>query len=315
MPPGDKDFLGRLARAEERDNKKKTTAPTPEKLPNRFRAQSVERKEEASPPAQQPTAKKAAPAQQQQQQQQPTKKGKASSSPPPPPKNGIAAGASELDELRDKMASGHMLTADELAMLEAAAAVDDKPSGKAAPPAKKRTATPPPAKPESKPAAAAAAAAPSTKGSRDSSELDELRDKMASGHMLTADELAMLEAAAAVDDKPSGKAAAAGKDPPAKGGADAKKRAAAEAKPATRAKNGQASAGKATATPAAAVPALPVNTANPPDGSSLDLNDIALAESIFLAEMASSFGGETLSRVNGLIAEARRQAQAEGEAS
>ena len=44
-------------------------------------------------------------------------------------------------------------------------------------------------------------------------------------------------------------------------------------------------------------------------------NDIALAESIFLAEMASSFGGETLSRVNGLIAEARRQAQAEGEAS
>ena len=221
--PGD--FLGRLARAEERDNQKKD-----EKPPNRFRSQSVESKEEASQPAQ--PAKKGGSSS---LQPPPAKKGKASGSPgPPAPKNGAAAAVnlSELDELRDKMASGHMLTADELTQLEAAAAADEKPSGKAA------------------------AAAPAKK--------------------------------AAV--KPDPKAAAK----PAAGKASK-------------------SAASAAAKPAASVPALStseaVNMDNLPDGASLDLNDIALAESIFLAEMAASFGGETLSRVNGLIAEARKRAQ------
>ena len=48
--------------------------------------------------------------------------------------------------------------------------------------------------------------------------------------MLTADELEQLEAAAAADEKPSGKAVR--KDPPAKGGGDAKKqRTASEPRP------------------------------------------------------------------------------------
>ena len=124
--------------------------------------------------------------------------------------------------------------------------------------------------------------------------------------MLTADELTQLEAAAAADEKPSGKAAAAG---------PAKKAAKPDAKAAAKPAAGKASksAASAAAKPAASVPALStseaVNMDNLPDGASLDLNDIALAESIFLAEMAASFGGETLSRVNGLIAEARKRAQ------
>ena len=236
---------------------------------------------------------------------------------------------SALDELRERMASGHMLTADELALLEAAAEEDEPPPTKA-PPAKPTAGTSAPAK-ATKPSAASSSS--EAAAADDDSALDELRERMASGHMLTADELALLEAAAEKEEAPSGKAAPvkpAKVTPPAK-----PKKATESAEPAASSKpsrklakaptgklmNGLADKppavdARAVDAPAVSVPPLPADVAagaadGPGAMQPVDTpQSIAFAESIFLSEMASSFGSETLARVNGLIMEARRAAKA-----
>ena len=529
MPSEDKDFLGRLARAEERDRAKKPAAAKPA---NRFRnPQQPEASAEAAATDSDPAKSNNASRPQQQNKQQkkqptqqkplpPVSKGKPTAKPAQLIAKAQAKGSSpqpapdDLDDLRERMASGHMLTADELARLEAAAAAEDQPSGGKAVDAKKRPAAATKAKPDPKgsatenpKAAAKADPKPSTSSSKAASgsttgslrsraaagrqpaagppraaaamgaipgwqdfrgaldstsladlrermasghmltgacapdsiravhpchsagfatlsirpfligphlfpplcrvtccalpcvcaqtaadelaqleasvdsaplgepaadeedgpldagapqeaaatmstpvqvaapdDLDDLRERMASGHMLTADELARLEAAAAAEDQPSGGKAVDAKKRPAaatkakpdpKGSATENPKAAAkaDARADPRAappdpKRRQVPAGKKASAAAAPPAALAASTAAissvPPSsgtGAATDqlpqglpgspsLDDIALAESIFLAEMASSFGGETLSRVTSLIKEARRVAAA-----
>ena len=259
MPGAEKkDFLQRLAKAEDRDAAKKSSK-TPAKKANRFREISVEVEDPVQPNSAASKKKSAT----KQQKQQPANKqpkassasapqstgAKASSSSTPQPKPVGKADDSALDELRERMASGHMLTADELALLEAAAEEDEPPPTKA-PPAKPTAGTSAPAK-ATKPSASSSSS--EAAAADDDSALDELRERMASGHMLTADELALLEAAAEKEEAPSGKAAPPAKAAPAK---------AAPAK-AAPAKAAPAKAAPAKAAPAKAAPAKATKTAAP----------------------------------------------------
>ena len=284
MPSEDKDFLGRLARAEERDRAKKPAAAKPA---NRFRnPQQPEASAEAAATDSDPAKSNNASRPQQQNKQQkkqptqqkplpPVSKGKPTAKPAQLIAKAQAKGSSpqpapdDLDDLRERMASGHMLTADELARLEAAAAAEDQPSGGKAVDAKKRPAAATKAKPDPKGSA--------TENPKAAAKADARADPRA----------------APPDPKrrqvPAGKKASAAAAPPA----------------ALAASTAAISSVPPSSGTGAATDQLPQGLPGSPS-----LDDIALAESIFLAEMASSFGGETLSRVTSLIKEARRVAAA-----
>jgi hypothetical protein len=137
-----------------------------------------------------------------------------------------AASAEQVEELMTLMADGHLLSAEELAMLEAADAVEEKaqPQRKGGPnppvgkkkaptkPAPTKAPAKPPTKPSGKgggvgkggPSSAAASSGPSAE------QVEELMALMADGHLLSAEELAMLEAADAVEEN-AGTAIRAGK--------------------------------------------------------------------------------------------------------
>ena len=167
--------------------------------------------------------------------------------------------AAFVEELAERMTAGHLLTAEEMAILEKSADEPDRPPPRAATTkaAAKSAPRPAPSMAAAKKKGGSGAGPSAAKGKSKASgpSVDELLEKMADGHLLSASEMAIIEKAEAEDAKGS---AAPTKKAPGVSGPTAVK---GGAKPAGKIAAGKPVAGKSAAGKNAAAP---VKKAPPP---------------------------------------------------